>query len=375
MPKNILLINSLKDCGDFMADLLKFLDKKDCRFHLFAVSGALFDKFSQNNWPRAKKYFGPALESKCGVIMFFLILPFLYLFYGLSAAACARAKKISVFVCLNINEKIIFSPVAKILKLKLVWIEYPGAARYDFFLLKRLYKLFSNWAQIAVFDDLTKEKLALAGVSEEKINLILLGVKVNQLQNTIFTELAQAKINRRKYFTIGTVVGLNCRHNIKSLFGAIKICSTVVPEIQLIIVGDEEKRKDLIWLAKKLEIDSLIWFVGQQNNLRKWLNNFHLFFISTDNAGVNDFEICLQTMAAGLPVIGFKDFGLEYFIKRNGLQSGVLAERNDSEGLAQQIIKLRQNERLRLEFAANAKEIVGKYFTMEKMAEEFGRLI
>ena len=51
----------------------------------------------------------------------------------------------------------------------------------------------------------------------------------------------------------------------------------VIPNIQLIIIGEGEERKNLSWLAKKMEIDNLVWLVGEQEQLKKWLDSFDVF--------------------------------------------------------------------------------------------------
>lgn len=284
-------------------------------------------------------------------------------------------QKVDLVVCVNFNEKIVITPAARLLGLKVVWLENPelDCRGFNKFLLA-LYKLNYRLAKTVVFNNYSKLKLKNIGCAENKINLIPPGAKLMAYQENIFNKLAIAgRANfHRSYFTIGAITALNQKQKIETIFQAIKISLPVIPNIQLIIIGEGEERKNLAWLAKKMEIDNLIWLVGEQEQLKKWLGSFDVFLSLGENLSLDDYGAILEAMAAGLPVLAPRNMGLEDLIIENS--TGLLIESDNSEMLSRQIIKLHQNKRLRLYLGKNGQERVSRLFTMEIMVEKLAQI-
>jgi len=284
-------------------------------------------------------------------------------------------RKVDLVVCFNFNEKIIITAPARLFGLKVVWLEGPELdyRRFNKFLLA-LYKLNYRLAEIVVFNSYSKLKLKNIGCDEKKINLITPGAKLMAYQENIFNKLASAsRANfHHKYFTVGAITALNQKQKIETIFQAIKTSLPVIPNIQLIIIGEGEERKNLSWLAKKMEIDNLIWLVGEQEQLKKWLNSFDIFLALGENLTLDDYGNILEAMAAGLPVLAPRNIGLEDLIIENN--TGSLIESNNSEMLARQIIKLHQDKRLRLFLGKNSQKCVGRSFTLEIMVENLAQV-
>ena len=226
-----------------------------------------------------------------------------------------------------------------------------------------------------VFNNYSKLKLKNIGCDENKISLIAPGTKFIAYQENIFNKLANAGRENfhRKYFTVGVITALNQKQKIEEIFQAIKISLPVIPNIQLIIIGEGEERKNLNWLAKKMEIDNLIWLVGEQEQLKKWLDSFDIFLALGKNLSLNDYGNILEAMATGLPVLAPRNIGLEDLIIENN--TGSLIESDNSEMLARQIIKLHQDKRLRLFLGKNGRERVNRSFTLEIMVEQLANLL
>ena len=280
-------------------------------------------------------------------------------------------RQVDLIVCFNFSEKIIMTPLACLLSLKVVWFEGPelNYRRYNKFLLA-LYKLNCRLAKVVVFNSYSKLKLKNIGYAENKINLITPGAKLMAYQENIFNKLAIAgRANfHRKYFTVGAITALNQKQKIETIFQAIKISLPVIPNIQLIIIGEGEERKNLLWLAKKMKIDNLIWLVGEQEQLKKWLDSFDIFLALGENLLLDDYGNILEAMAAGLPVLAPRNIGLEDLIIENN--TGALIESDNSEMLARQIIKLYQNKSWRLYLGKNGRDRASQLFMLDKMVEK-----
>ena len=284
-------------------------------------------------------------------------------------------RQVNLIVCFNFSEKIIITPLARLFGLKVVWLEGTELNyRRSNKLLLALYKLNCRLAEIVVFSGYGKLKLKNIGCAENKISLITPGIKLAVYQENIFNKLASAGRENfhRKYFTVGAVTALNHQQKIETIFQAVKASLPVISNIQLIIIGEGQERKNLLWLAKKMQIDNLIWLVGEPAQLKKWLDSFDIFLVSGENLSLDDYGNILEAMAAGLPVLAPRNIGLEDLIIEN--KTGSLIEANNSEMLARQIIKLHQDKRLRLYLGKNGRDRASQLFTLDKMAEKLARV-
>lgn len=342
MVRKVILINSSLEKNLLLAQACKELEQKNFSFGLLSSKKPLLGQFK-----------------------------FLFLLFSLRLK-----RKVDLIVCFNFNEKIIITPLARLLGLKVVWFEGPELdyQKFNKFLLT-LYKLNYRLVKIIVFNNYSKLKLKNIGCNESQISLIPPGTKFISYQENIFNKLARAgRVNfHRKYFTVGAITALNQKQKIETIFQAIKISLPVIPNIQLIIIGEGEERRNLTWLAKKMEIDNLIWLVGEQEQLKKWLDSFDIFLALGKNLSLDDYGNILEAMAAGLPVLAPRNIGLEDLIVENS--TGSLIESDNSEMLARQIIKLHQDKRLRLYLGKNGRERVSRSFTLEIMVENLAAIL
>lgn len=342
MTRKVLVINSSAEKNLLLANACKELEHKNFSFDLLSAKNPRLAQFK------------------------FLFLLISYRF----------KRRVDSVVCVNFSEKITITPLARLLGLKVIWLEGPELdyRRFNKFLLA-LYKLNCRLAKIIVFNSYSKLKLTNIGLSENRISLVTPGAKLFSYQENIFNKLANAgRANfHRKYFTVGAITALNQKQKIEAIFQAVKICLPVIPNIQLIIIGEGEERRNLTWLAKKMEIDNLIWLVGEQEQLKKWLDSFDVFLALGENLTLDDYGNILEAMAAGLPVLAPRNIGLEDLIMENN--TGSLIEADNSEMLARQIIKLHQDKRLRLFLGKNGRERVGRSFTLEIMVEKLAEIL
>lgn len=322
-------------------------------------------------------YFLPKLKNKFNQILFIVSLPFWFFTYFLYLIYY-KIKKINLIICLNAAEKIIITPVTKFLKIKIIWIEDSDSIILKNNITKlifQLYKFLAKKVIILTFSGYIKNRLEQKKFTKENIRLINPGIKLNdrERQDNLFNELAQTSNRgyKRKFFTVGTIVDLNKKQKIENLFSSIKICQTVIPDIQLIIAGDGEERKSLSWLAKKMNLGDITWFVGEQAHLKKWLDSFDVFAVACETPLLDDIILIIKAMEAGLPVLGPKNFGLEKIIG-NG---ECLFDEGDNEALAGKIIKLWRDKKMRARLGQDGRERVEKYFITDRMVEQLKKLL
>jgi len=371
----ILVINSSPEKNCLLMHAFKELAQKKFSFSLWSAEQPIIEQFREKNWPAKKIYLGPELNNYFNLILYAWLFLFLQFKFLLALSILKFKRQIDLIVCFNFNEKIIFTLPARLLGLKVVWLEGTELNyRRLNCLLAALYRLNGKLAKIIAFSNFSKLQLKNLGLAENKIELVAPGAKLASFQENIFNKLAVANQANyhRKYFTVGAITALNQKQKIEAIFQAIKISLPLIPNLQLIIIGGGEERKSLTWLAKKMEIENLVWLVGEQEQLKKWLDSFDVFLAAGDKLMLDDYGHIIEALAAGLPVLAPRNIGLEDLIIEN--KTGALHEADNSEMLARQIIKLRQDKKLRQHLGKNGRERIKQLFTMENMVGEMERI-
>jgi glycosyltransferase involved in cell wall biosynthesis len=88
---------------------------------------------------------------------------------------------------------------------------------------------------------------------------------------------------------------------------------------------------------------------------------------------MSNFSAVLKVMYSKLPIIGFSNCGLEDIICEK--KTGMLVEANNNEILAQAIMELYNNKRLRSGLGENAKETVENKFNLGEMVVQVENII
>lgn len=368
MPKKILIINSNNLASEFLGILQEF----NPDIFNFILAGD-----AKTNW-RVKKLTGLSiLNQKNNSVTFLICLPLFYIFFFFVLASAYWQEKYSAIVCFNNYEKIIFTPTAKLLGLKIFWFFEPETdlMKTNKLILKLL-QFCARWAKILVPAEYTKNSLVKLGFNADSINFIPLAVnlKAHRRQENIFSNIAatESRWPQRKYFTIGTVCDLNQKQNIEVLFNATKKILDVISYPQVIIVGEGKERKNLTLLAKRMGIENYIWFVGEQSHLKKWLDSFDVFVTTASIITLKDLSITIRALASGLPIIGPDNINLEELILDN--ENGLIVKPDDSEALAQALIKMQQRKDWRRQIGEKNKNKVATDFNIDNTLSQLNNL-
>lgn len=371
---NILVVKSQPEKNLCFNEIFEELAKKGRSFWLWSNSLENAKFFTEKKWPQQRISLGTNLShvNYAQAIAFCITFPFLILFYWIKLRRFAKSSRISSIICFDVNEKILLTLPAKFLKIKALWLQYSDLNKKSINpIILKMYSSLSGSAHLAAPTNSVQIQLSNLGFSLDNISVIAPGMRLNKFehQENIFNSLAKKEYPgfSRKFFTIGTIADLDSHQKIENIFHAVNNCRNIIPNLQIIIIGDGPEKKNLSWLAKKLEIENFTWFIGSQEHLRKWLDSFDIFVAALDQMYDCDYMNLLKAMAAGLPVIGPNHLGLEEIVQEN--KTGSLIEINNSEMLSRQIIKLEQNQMLRKQLGRNAMEVVDKSFTIDKIAQ------
>lgn len=192
----------------------------------------------------------------------------------------------------------------------------------------------------------------------------------NGINNSFFGEVPV-----KKQFNIIYVGRLVKVKGVDILLHAIKkVCKKNV-NICVTIVGDGEERQNLERMAKELDVESNVSFVGRQGNVKKWLDENSLFVYPSrweEGFGIS----VVEAMARGCIPITFKKGGLLEIIENE--TNGYLIDTVDYEKLADKILEIFSLPTAKIdEIRKNAIETSKKFTidnTIKRLEEEYNNL-
>ena len=370
--KNVIVVNSAKKIDQSLFDLFAALSRENYYFFWLAGERGLI---SQPDGEKIKKsFFGPEPRNFFTTSTFVLLLPALWLWYLFFLYFRKRQEGIAKIICVGNREKFIFTPLAKILGIGVIWLEMPGQSRRRF---KKIWQFFSGPAGLITFTPTEAEDLAASGFKKDKIYNISLGVNLQSVerQDNLFSSLAKADkpYSFYKNFSVGAVAEAADRRRLEILLQAVKACLNIIPNFRLVVIGQGPESGNLNWLVKKLGLERRVWLVGEQKNLLQWFDDLDLYIILAENPGLADLERALAAASRGLPLLGLPAQNLSDIIIEG--QNGFTSEANSAEALAQKIITIEADDKARKVLGENGRKMVCDHFDRQKQLQRLKEII
>jgi len=358
-----------------------FLEELHKRGHCLTVRAAcpfLLEKAKKMNWPHKQIKPGRVRTGMVYQVYLTVSFPASFAFHLFQALLLKHKHKINTLICQDAGEKCALTLPASFAGLNVLWLETPDQLHlYQKPGRKKLLLRSAKQANLIIPNTLTGQLLDNCGAEGKNRTVVLPGIKTgeHEHQDDIFSNLARKdrQTFNHRFFTLITEAELDRGQDIKCLLQAVSKCLSVIPHLQLMVVGDGPERKNLIWLSQKLRIDNLVWFVGRQAHLGKWLEDSHIFAASRKHLDIPGLSAALEAAYYGVPVITCHGQGLEDFVVDR--ENGLLLETWDSESLAQAIIRLQQNSRFRHDLGASAQSTVINRFKLEQMVDRLEALV
>lgn len=209
---------------------------------------------------------------------------------------------------------------------------------------------------------------------KSKIEIIPLGVDIKIFKKSINKNLKKKYCQNNEFLVI-SVGRLVEKKGMEYLIHAFKKVKSEIKKVKLIIVGDGPLYNKLLTLRDKLELKKDVIFTKEINHilLPKYYSASDLFVLPSiiDNIGDRETQgvVFLEAMACGVPVIGTNTGGIPDIISNKDV--GVLIPEKDSEKLADEIIRLLKNKKLRENYSGNGYNHTLKNFSWEKIAKKY----
>lgn len=171
-------------------------------------------------------------------------------------------------------------------------------------------------------------------------------------------------------FTLVHVARLAWAKDQATLLRAVARAAPTLPELRLWMLGDGPERFALRALAQEFAIEDRVLFLGDREDVGRWLASADLFVLSSVTEGTP--IALLEAMAAGLPFIVTDVGGMPEIAKLSG--AGAIVPKGEPEALAQAILHhARRREELPA-LGARARDCYLQFFTLDRMAGDYLRV-
>jgi glycosyltransferase involved in cell wall biosynthesis len=208
----------------------------------------------------------------------------------------------------------------------------------------------------------TKEEILRIGLTKKDVDVIYNGVDLSKL-------VPAAKSEKPMILSLGRL------KSYKSIDVLVKAAAKIVkeiPDVDIVIAGDGEEKLRLKKLAKYLEVDKNVRFVGKVSEDQK-ISLYQKSWVFVNPSYLEGWGITsIEANACGTPVVASRVSGLKDSV-RDG-ETGFLVTYGDNSALADKVIELIKNDKLRTEMSETSLNW-GRMFDWRKSADAFLELI
>jgi glycosyltransferase involved in cell wall biosynthesis len=371
----ILMIRATRGFGGaevYNLNLIKGFKKYFSQTELiFLTTLPYFAKRIEEEGSRVKvlPVFTEEIGTKRGLVRLFFALP-KYLLYYLKEILYFRYKEKIKIVCLQAaTEKIVLTPLLHILGFKVIWIEhgpffsFPTANEVFF-----IYTIASRFAnRIITYSLYSKSDLMLNGIIT-KIISIKPGIDVDlfKIKPTNSGKKYLIKGIDQNNLIVG-YLGDICKE--KGIDNFIDLARIIIDKngiIKFVLVGKGNQLSYIkLFITDQGFADKFI-FLGFKQDVRDSLSVLDILFYPTI---MGDISITLMEAMAMEKVVVTRDVGGNRELVVDGV-TGFLFKNETPEKLADKIIWILKNKKLRKSMGRAARERIVEYFNQERWAKE-----
>ncbi|MFK7974485.1 MAG: glycosyltransferase family 4 protein [Halioglobus sp.] len=168
-----------------------------------------------------------------------------------------------------------------------------------------------------------------------------------------------SRVDSRTEFTLAVTRNLEPIYGLDVAIRALSIAHKVVPELRLVVAGSGPQRAELEALVAELGLNDTVDFCGRLSR-EEIVDLYHRADAALNPTHVDNMpNSVLEALACGLPVIS-TDVGGVPFIVQDG-KTAVLVPPNDAEAMAEAMVRVRQDESLRLSLSDAGRVDVTQY--------------
>lgn len=205
------------------------------------------------------------------------------------------------------------------------------------------------------------------GVSAEKVALIESGVDVGEFApaDEEIKKECRARFNLGAEPVVGMVARLSGVKGQDILIEALKKVVFRIPDVKALLVGEGKTENTLRRMAGRLGLSGHVRFFSVVNRTAEMLSLFDIFAVPSRQEGLG--LSVMEAQAAGLPVVASRVGGIPSLIEDG--KTGILVDPENSDALAEAIIKLLQDKNRRKEIGMAGREFIKQTYSADKMVD------
>jgi len=284
-----------------------------------------------------------------------------------------------VMLVLGQTDKMLLTPLAKLLGIKIVWLEYADPVDIldrNFGFPKCLYSLAIEKADVFLsLTHRTKNKLLSGDIyRKKKVQVIPCGINILPLEKILAYK--RNKNNTKKKLDISgkTVIGIISRieegKGQDTLIRTIPYLKKTLKNFVIVIAGDGDYRQQIKSLAKRLKVEEYVKFLGFYKNKYELISTFDIFVFPTRWKLEGFGLVSLEAMMMRVPLITS-----DLPVVKEVVGDSALISRTNPKDLAKNIIGLLKDEKLQKKLIKNGFKRVNSLYNIDKIADEYLRFI
>lgn len=243
------------------------------------------------------------------------------------------------------------------------------------------FKLIGNADLLIANSRKTKEFLIAGGVPQDKIRLIYNGIDINKFDPERFNRtVCKEKLGIAKNQKVITTIGqIYPRKGISFLIKACKRLafaeSHAELKVKLLIVGSDPTPNErnltfLKSLISRLNLEEKVEFLGYREDIPDILAATDVFVLPSLEEPFG--RVLIEAMAMKVPVVATNVGGIPEIVEDG--KSGFLVPPKDPKALAEKLLVLLKDDKMREEFGIQGRKIVEEKFTLEKHIKEIEKI-
>jgi len=229
-----------------------------------------------------------------------------------------------------------------------------------------------SWGEkvIAISDAVNENLINYFGVDKSGVTLIYNGIDVKKFLKD-FSEEEKTRLRdkfgiKKGYSVIGMIARFTPDKGHDVLLYALYKILKKKPDVQLMFVGDGDKKQDIIELSQRLDLSDNVVFVKPQINTVNALAVMDVFmFTPKRREGLG--LVLLEALASGKPIVATDVGGVSNVVEND--VNGFLVEPSRPELLVEPVLRLLKDKAVYARMAASGKEIVIKKFSINGMTD------
>ena len=326
-----------------------------------------------------KLYEIPKILDVCGnvrgLIKSLFYLPFLSYFYYHAFSFLRDKKQIDVILASGFSEKLLVTFLASFLRIPIVWTEYAPLSpifQRNFFLPKLFYLLLKNFPKVIIVPTPHTEK-SLIDLHVDKDKLVVIPCGTKRTKQTKKNNTLLQKLGLEKHIVIGNVSRLAREKGQEYLIRAMEKVIREVPNVSLLILGQGPDKAYFRALTKELHLTPHVHLLGFKENLESFYNIMDIFVFPTVWSLEGFGLVLIEAMAHRLPVVATDIGPVPHIVEDRRV--GLLVPPRNEKALANAIIKLAKDEKMRIQMGKEGHKRVREFYDLTETSASYLRVL